>query len=179
MGPLVVTNAGGAFITSAMLNKVQVTKTIYASDGTSVNSIQASYQLTDVTTNNIDSSQAYGFARLGRGNRNPAYTDYNLANTSVSDEDPTDINTLITCQSAQRNIINGVVSYTFIFHNQHSDTVHVEEIGYFANTGTASAPKSYLVMRGLLNSGNGYDIEPNQTLTVTMQIDPAGAYVLP
>lgn len=177
MGPLVVTTAGASFITSALLNKTQVTRTVYAMDGTSVNDITASIQLYTMTTDNINPNQNAAFARIGRGTRNPNYMDYNLANTSVSDEDTTDINTIITCQSAQRSIVNGISTYTFVFVNTGSDTLHVNEIGYFVHSLQNS--KSFLIMRGLLNSGSGFDIAPNQTLTVTMQIDPGGSYVLP
>lgn len=179
MRPLVVTTAGAAFITSAMLNKEPVSKTIYDSSGVSVNSVTAQYQLKDLTTNNINPNQSYGFAKLGRGNRNPNYMDYNLANTSVSDEDPTDINTVITCQTARREIVNGIVNYVFIFTNTGNDTLNVKEIGYFANTGSAASPQSFLLMRGLLNGGTGFDIAPTQTLTVSLQFDPASAYVQP
>lgn len=174
MGPLVVTTAGASFITSALINKRQVTRTIYATDGTSVNDITTSTQFYTMTTANVNPNQSAAFARIGRGTRNPNYMDFNLVNTSVSDEDTTDINTVITCQSAQQNVVNGVSTYTFVFVNTGSETLHVNEIGFFVHD--LSLSKSFLIMRGLLNSGSGFDIAPNQTLTVTMQVDPGGSY---
>ena len=139
-----ITNNGAQMLSKVRLGGRPISEcTFYDEDGSIIASLtQAQYAYSRCTKNNttrtVSSSSYEGTTMIvGLGNAAENVNDYWLEETEI---EGTDVNTIITLQSAQNTWLptitsSGKIVFTFSFRNESSASITIKEIGLvYVNT---------------------------------------------